>query len=48
MAKENVREEFRLNNIEAIKNLFIKEIDQNELMSKKHKKMLLKATLNYN
>ena len=38
MKEENVNQEFRLKNIEEIKIYFIKEIDQNELMTKKHKK----------
>ena len=42
MTEENmteiITEEFRLKNIIKTKNYFIKEIDQNELMSKKHKK----------
>ena len=45
MDEENVSQEFRLKNIEEIKNYFIKEIDQNELMSKKHKKVA--EILNY-
>ena len=39
MGEENISKEFRLNNIEEIKNYFIKEINQNEIMSKKHKKV---------
>ena len=38
MREENINQEFRLKNIEEIKRFFIKEVDQNELMSKKHKK----------
>ena len=37
MTEENISQEFRLKNINEIRNYFIKEIDQNELMSKKHK-----------
>ena len=33
MGEENISQEFRLENLEEIKNYFIKEIDQNELMS---------------
>ena len=39
MAEENVSQEFRLKNMDATKNYFIDEIKQNELMSKKHKKV---------
>ena len=38
MTEENITQEFRLKNVEEIKNLFIKEIDQKKLMSKRHKK----------
>ena len=37
MAKGNTGQEFRLKNIEEIKNCLIKEIDQKELMSIKQK-----------
>ena len=37
MAENNINQEIRLKKIGEIKNYFIKEIDQNELMSKKHK-----------
>ena len=36
MGEENTSQEFRLKILEEIKNCLIKEIDQNELMSKKH------------
>ena len=36
MAKENLNQEFRLKNIDETRNYFIK---QNELMSRKHKKV---------
>ena len=45
MAEENISQEFRLRNIDETKNYFIEEIKQNELMSKKHKKVC--ASLNY-
>ena len=32
-------QELRLRNIDETRNFFIKEIEQNELMSKKHKKV---------
>ena len=38
-------QEFRLKNIDAIKKHFLEEIKQNELMSRKHKKVC--AALNY-
>ena len=39
MVKENINQEFRLKNREERKNYFTKEIDQNELVSKDHKKV---------
>ena len=45
MKEVNISQEFRLKNIEEIKNYFIKEIDQNELMRKRHKK--ISTILNY-
>ena len=38
MSEENISQEFRLKNIDETRHYFIKEINQNELMSKKHKK----------
>ena len=37
MAEENISQE--LENMEEIRNYFIKKLDQNEMMSKKHKKV---------
>ena len=45
MSKENTSQEFRLKNINQRKNYFIKEINQNELMSKKQKQVC--RVLNY-
>ena len=45
MAEENISQEFRLKNIHEKRNYFLKEIEQNELMSKKHKKVC--TILNY-
>ena len=45
MAEENLSHELSLKDIEETRNYFIKKTDQNELMSKKHKKVC--ATLNY-
>ena len=45
MAEENISQEFRLKNIKETRNYLIEEINRNELMSKKHKKIC--ATLNY-
>ena len=45
MAEENISQEFRLKNIDETRNYFLEEIKQNELMSKKHKKISL--TLNF-
>ena len=44
MAEENISQEFRLKNIDEARNYFIEEINQNELMSNKHKKV---CTRNY-
>ena len=38
-------QEFRLKNIDETRNYFLQEIEQNELMSKKHKKVC--RALNY-
>ena len=38
-------QEFRLKNIDKTRNYFLEEIEQNELMSKKYKKVC--TTLNY-
>ena len=35
----SIREEFRLKNIVETRNYFVEEIEQNELMSKKHRKV---------
>ena len=45
MVEENISQEFRLKNINETRNDFIEEINQNELMSKKHKKVC--GVLNY-
>ena len=45
MAEENIGQEFRLKNINKRRNYFVEDIDQNELMTKKHKKVC--TTLNY-
>ena len=45
MAEENIRQELRLKNIGETRNYLIEEINQNELISKKHKKVW--TTLNY-
>ena len=45
MVEENITQEFRLKNIDETRNYFFEEIEQNELMSKKHKKVC--TTLNY-
>ena len=39
MSEENISQELRLKNIDETTNYFIEEINQNELMSKKHKKV---------
>ena len=45
MVEENISQEFRLKNIDETRNYLIGEIEQNELMSRKHKKVC--TTLNY-
>ena len=45
MSKESTSQEFRLKNIEETRNYSIKEIDLNELMNKKHRKIC--TTLKY-
>ena len=45
MFDENITQEFRLKNIDETRNYLIEEINRNELMSKKHKKVC--TTLNY-
>ena len=42
---ENISQEFILKIIDGTRNYFLKEIDQNELISKKYKKVC--TTLNY-
>ena len=39
MPEENINQDFRLKKIDEIRNYLIKEINQNELISKKHKKV---------
>ena len=39
MPEENMNQEFRLKKIDKIRNYLIEEINQNELISKKHKKV---------
>ena len=43
--EENINQEFRLKKIDEIRNYLIEEINQNKLMSKKHKKVW--RVLNY-
>ena len=45
MVEENISQEFTLQNIDETRNYFLEEIKQNELMSRKHKKVF--TTLNY-
>ena len=45
MSEENISQEFRLKNINETRNYLIEEINQNELMSIKHKKVY--RVLNY-
>ena len=43
--KENISQEFRSKNVDKIRNYFIEEIEEKELMSNKHKKVCI--TLNH-
>ena len=45
MAEENVSQKFRLKNIGETRNYLIEEINGNQMISKKHKKVY--TTLNY-
>ena len=45
MVEQNISQEFRFKNIYEIRNYFLEEIEQNELMSRKHKKVC--TTLSY-
>ena len=45
MAEENVSQEFRLKNIDETRNYFLEGIKENELMSKRHRKVC--TILNY-
>ena len=45
MPVENMNQEFRLKQVDKIRNYLIEEINKNELMSKKHKKVC--RVLNY-
>ena len=40
VSEENISQEFRLKKIAEIRNYLFEEINQNELMSKKHKKFV--------
>ena len=46
MGEENITKEFRLKNIEQIKNYFITKINQNELISKNKKFVWFNIKLN--
>ena len=39
MSEENITQELKLKNMDETRNYLIEEINQNELMSKKHKKV---------
>ena len=45
MVEEDISQELRLKNTDKIKNYFLEEIEQNELISRTHKKVC--TTLNY-
>ena len=45
MIEENINQKYRLKNVEETRNYFFEEIEQNELMSNKHKNVC--TTLNY-
>ena len=41
MSEENISQEFRLKNIDEIRNYFIENVNQNKFMSKEHEKICL-------
>ena len=45
MAEENISQEFKLQNIDEIRNYLVEEINRNELISQKHRKVC--TTQNY-
>ena len=45
MVEENISQEIRFKNVEEVRNYFIKDINQNEMMSMKHTKVC--TILNY-
>ena len=45
MSEKNINQEFRLQKIEEIRTYLLRKINQNELLSKKHKKVC--PVLNY-
>ena len=45
MDEQIISQQFRLKNIDETRNYFLAEIEQNELISKKHKKVC--TTVNY-
>ena len=45
MVEENTSQEFRFKNVDKTRSYFLEEIEQNELMSRKHKKVC--TILNY-
>ena len=45
MDEQIISQQFRLKNIDETRNYFLVEIEQNELISKKHKKVC--TTVNY-
>ena len=45
MVEENISQKFRLKNIDEINNYFLEQIEQNELMRRKHKKGLYNSKL---
>ena len=40
MVDENISQKFRLKNIDETRNYFLEEIEQNELMSRKQKRLV--------
>ena len=45
IVEENISQKFRWKNVNETRNYFLEEIERNELMSRKHKKV--RTTLNY-
>ena len=45
MVEENISQEFRLKDVDETINYFLEKIEQNEVMSRKHKKVCATCTI---